>query len=218
MFSIWKTIARSTCAVTAAFVAWSSLSMVQAAPPLGQRQPLRTLQHHAEQCGIMNDEVDEADARRAALSMPRGTWSYTSLMDNGPVDNRVDLVFVGDGYTAADLATYEAHINTVTTTLFNEHPFDVYAPYFNVHRVDVISNESGVDEPGSGIYRDTALDMSVSATSRGISISLSKARAAAASAPDEDQILASANTTSYGGSGYYSGDLGTFPGGNSIAD
>jgi len=218
MFSISRQIARATCVAAAVACAWSYVATVEAAPPLGQRQPVRTLHHHAEHCGIMDKPADPLDARRELLSMPRGTWAYTTLMDNGPVNNRVDLVFVGDGYTTADLTTYETHINTVVTTLFNEHPFDVYAPYFNVHRVDVISAESGVDEPGSGIYRNTALDMSVSATSRGISISLTKARAAAASAPDEDQILASANTTSYGGSGYYSGDLGTFPGGNGIAD
>jgi len=216
MSSIWKKIVWTACALSVV-TTFARLAEVQAAPPLGEKHPRRMLRHFADHCGIEHVDISAADMRREALSMPRNTWSYTTLMGNGPVNNRVDLVFVGDGYTTADLTTYEGHINNVVTTLFNEHPFDVYAPYFNVHRVDVISNESGVDEPGSGIYRDTAMDMSVSATSRGISINLSKARAAAASAPDEDQILASANTTSYGGSGYYSGDLGTFPGGNGIA-
>ena len=46
----------------------------------------------------------------------------------------------------------------VLAGFFAESPLDVYQGYFNVHRVDVLSNESGVDnDPTQGIQRDTAM-------------------------------------------------------------
>ncbi|HPF37433.1 MAG TPA: M64 family metallopeptidase [Phycisphaerae bacterium] len=194
-----------------------------AAPPLKKNADARVLQLHAHDCAVDQlSDPDHVDARlqerpRRGFAMPRTTWAYTTLIDNGPVDNRLDIVFVGDGYTVADLPTYATHVDNVLPGFFAEEPFAAYASYYNVHRVDVISNESGVDEPAIGQVRDTALNMVVSATSTGISVSTSLARAAAASAPQFEQVLAVANTTTYGGSGYFSADVGTFPGGNGLA-
>ncbi len=194
-----------------------------AAPPLEPTKDLRVLRIHADGCAIEKErDPDHAINMQMGLpnsniGAPRGTWSYTTLMDNGPVDNRLDLVFVGDGYTVDDLPLYATHIDNVVPGFFAEEPFAAYATFFNVHRVDVISNESGVDEPGIGQVRDTALNMSVSNTSNHITVSTSLARAAAACAPQFEQVLAVANTTSYGGSGYYTADVGTFPGGNGSA-
>ncbi len=37
-------------------------------------------------------------------------------------DNRVDLVFVGDGYTAAEMTTYHEHVENVVEDFFNYEP------------------------------------------------------------------------------------------------
>ena len=86
-----------------------------------------------------------------------------TMVNNGPSANRVDIVFLGDGYTAADLnASYVTHINTMLTHMFNEgqDPYPRYANFFNVHRINVTSNEQGADIPLDNIFRDTALDAS----------------------------------------------------------
>lgn len=90
---------------------------------------------------------------------------------------------------------------------------------FNVHRVDLPSNESGVDEPDLGIFRDTALDMAFNCGGipRLLCVNVNKAYAAAASAPDIDQILVIANSTRYGGAGYSAQNLCTLAGGNNSA-
>ena len=79
----------------------------------------------------------------------------------------MNIVFLGDGYTSSQINTdYPAHIVTMTNYMFNppsallSEPYPTYKNYFNVHRVNVISNESGADVPPSGISRDTALDAS----------------------------------------------------------
>jgi len=143
-------------------------------------------------------------------------WSVTTLIDNGPSANRLDIVFLGDGYTDTELDDYADHVINVLTAFVAEAPLAAYASYFNVHRVDVISNESGVDEPDYGIYRDTALDMTYncSGIARLLCVDVSKAFTAAALAPETDQILALANSTRYGGAGYLSTDLATVAGNN----
>ncbi len=167
-------------------------------------------------------EADPANPYHAALGPTEaaGRWEVTTVIDNGPTANRIDLVLVGDGYTAAELRTYADHVDNLLSTFFGESPLDAYSTFFNVHRVDVISNESGVDhDPTEGIFRDTALDMRFfcSDTERLLCVNVGKALTAAAEAPDVDQVLALANSTKYGGAGYPSSDLGTLSGGNSSA-
>ena len=140
-----------------------------------------------------------------------------TILDNGASSNRIDLVFVGDGYQAAEIGAFAPRAVAALEELFQYEPFTSYQPYFNAHRVDVISNDSGVDnDPDQGISRDTALDMAFwcGGTERLLCVSVSKAWAAATNAPDVDQIFAVANSTKYGGAGYPSNDIGTFSSNN----
>jgi hypothetical protein len=146
-------------------------------------------------------------------------WPVTVIENNGPAGNRIDLVLLGDGYTAGELGAYAVHANGVRNGIFAQEPLAAYRSFFNVHRVDVASNESGVDELDLGIFKDTALDMAFGCAGidRLLCINVSKALEAAASAADVDQILALANSTRYGGAGYGSYDLCTLAGNNSAA-
>jgi len=134
--------------------------------------------------------------------------------------NRVDMVFVGDGYLASELASFDNHVDIQVAAFFAKEPFTTYSSYFNVHRVDVVSNESGVDnDPVQGILRDTALDMAFwcSGIERLLCVNVGAANSYAAQAPDRDYVIAVANSTKYGGAGYSSSDLATVSGGNSSA-
>lgn len=146
--------------------------------------------------------------------------AVTTLQMNGPVTNRIDLVIVGDGYQSADLPTYITHAQRGVDDLFATPPYDVYQELFNVHRVDVISVDSGVDnDPTQGISRNTALNMGFwcGGTERALCVDTGQAIAYAQNAPDWDQIFAVANSTKYGGVGYPSQDVGTYSGGNGLA-
>lgn len=146
------------------------------------------------------------------------TSPVTTLLDNGPSANRIDIVFVGDGYTAGELGQYALDVDAVWPTFLDEAPLDAYASYFNIHRVDVTSTQSGVDnDPVQGIFKQTALDMSYwcSGTDRLLCVNVSKANAQARNAPGHDCVLALANSTTYGGAGYDS--LGTLAGRNGAA-
>ena len=103
-----------------------------------------------------------------------------------------------------------------TAHYFAEVPYDTYADYFNIHVVDVVSPESGVDhDPTHPIWRTTAMDMGFwcAGIDRLLCINVTKAYSFANNAPDVDLVLALANSTKYGGAGYSSSDLATASGG-----
>jgi hypothetical protein len=140
--------------------------------------------------------------------------------NRGIVDNRVDMVIVGDGYTAGEQALFHANATTIENSFFQYEPFKSYEPYFRFTQVEVISADSGVDnDPSPGVNRNTALDMAYwcSGIERLLCVSVSKAYNAAAAAPDIDQVIAIANSSKYGGAGYPSNNLGTAAGRNSSA-
>ncbi len=154
--------------------------------------------------------------------------AYTTIVNNGPSSNRVDIVFLGDGYTAANIAagTYSQHVDQYVDYMFantlNSDPFYRYRNFFNIHTIEVVSNQSGADIPPEGIFRNTALDASYygdGQTERLLTVNTSKANAARnaalVGAPFTAEMqYVTINHTKYGGAG---GTYATFAGGNSFA-
>ena len=67
-------------------------------------------------------------------------WPVTTIIDNGPSSNRIDVVVLGDGYQASELDTYSEHVLNVVGGFFTEEPFGAYSSFCNVHQVAVVSN------------------------------------------------------------------------------
>lgn len=154
-------------------------------------------------------EVDVSEPADAAFV----DFPFTTLLMNGPSGNRIDIVFVGDGFQTGQLASYATVVNERWATMKASDPYVSYLPYFNAHRVDVPSQDSGVDnDPMPGILKNTALDSGFwcQGVERLLCASVTKTHNAAASAPDWDQVLLVANSSKYGGAGYASADICTF--------
>ncbi|MBZ0171845.1 MAG: M64 family metallopeptidase [Phycisphaerales bacterium] len=148
--------------------------------------------------------------------------AFQGVQTRGGPDNRIDLVIVGDGYTANEMAQFHLDADTIAVDFFSYEPFITYRPYFRVTKVEVVSNESGVDnDPSPGISRDTAMDMQFwcGGTERLLCVNIGKAWtfAAGGGSPDVDQILAIANSSKYGGAGYSSANVGTASGQNAAS-
>ncbi len=172
---------------------------------------------------VMLDRSNPDHRREFGLDPEEGTTAlvlpYTTIRNNGPSSNRIDIALVGDGYTAAEMSAYATHAGNVNNSFFAQEPWSAYSTYFNVHRVDVSSAESGVDEIDLNIFHNTALDMAYGCfgIDRLLCINVSKAHQAAASAPAYEEILALANSTRYGGAGYPGDEIGTLAGNNGSA-
>ncbi len=137
--------------------------------------------------------------------------SVKTILNNGLV-NRVNVVLIGDGYTNSQLSQYADDAQNISDKFLDQEPLKSYKSYFNVHRVDVISAQSGVDNDlSNGRKRDTALDMNYwcSGIERLLCVNIQKAKQYAANAPKVDQILAIANSTKHGGAGYWGDGVGT---------
>ncbi|MFD9502001.1 M64 family metallopeptidase [Streptomyces sp. NPDC060035] len=153
-----------------------------------------------------------ADVRAAAAS------EVTALQETGPSASRFDVVIVGDGYTASEMGLLRQHAQSKWNEIADTAPWNTYRQSINVWLVNVVSNESGVDnDPSQGVNRDTALDMyfNCGGIERLLCLNESKAKEYAAQAPEADAILAVGNSATYGGAGYPS--LATVSGGNAQA-
>ncbi|MEZ4317288.1 MAG: M64 family metallopeptidase [Myxococcota bacterium] len=80
-----------------------------------------------------------------------------TLHSSGPSENRLDIVLIGDGFTTSEMGTFRRKADGVVEELLAREPFASYASLINIHRVDVVSAESGAsfDCPTCGV-RDTA--------------------------------------------------------------
>jgi hypothetical protein len=99
-------------------------------------------------------------ATLSATTVGAGAEPTTTIVDNGPALNRVDIAVVGDGYTAGQMAQYHTDVQNMINGMFLQTPFSQYSTYYNVHRIDVVSNQSGADHPerSPAVFVDTAFD------------------------------------------------------------
>jgi hypothetical protein len=144
----------------------------------------------------------------------------------GDPGKRFNLVVLGDGYTAADMPKFRAHLAKHLNDLWTIEPFKSYRSYINVYAVETPSGESGVscDPALSSPRRTTPLQMAFWSGCRddGIQRLLVMNSAAAKTYADlvqgtttgNRQILALANSDTYGGAG---GTYATASGGNAMS-
>ncbi|GGK23707.1 hypothetical protein GCM10010124_15200 [Pilimelia terevasa] len=152
-----------------------------------------------------------AATRRAADAA-----AVTPIFQSGPPEQRLDIVFVGDGYTADQQGAFLDHVKLQWAEMLKVEPYPTYKNSINVWAVEVVSQESGVDEDPKGTQRDTALDMGYwcGGTERALCVNVGKAKEFARQAPGSDQAIALANSAKYGGVGYVQDDMATSAGNN----
>jgi len=142
-------------------------------------------------------------------------FPVTDIMVNGSPDSRVNIVFLGDGYTTQEMGNYIDDVEEVVEGLFNTVPYSNYVNHFNVFAIEVPSNESGTDHPGTAsdcggesnnvFYADTYFDSSFDLY--GIHRLLYIQNTSAAfdvlidNVPNWDIAFVMVNTTMYGGAG-----------------
>jgi hypothetical protein len=82
------------------------------------------------------------------------------IVNTGPPSNRIDLVFMGDGYTQQQRSQMLADMNRLVDDMFTGTTFTPYVPLFNVWVVFRPSDESGIGVGGTPkntafrLYRD----------------------------------------------------------------
>lgn len=140
-----------------------------------------------------------SEAERAA------DGEVAELVDNGPTSDRLDIVVVGDGYTAAEQDRFHADARAKWAEITAVEPYSTYRNLFNVWTVDAVSHDSGVSgDPTPATVRDTALGSYFwcEDIERLLCIDQPKVDAYVAKAPAADLVLVLSNSAKYGGAGY----------------
>lgn len=140
---------------------------------------------------------------KAALA-PSAT--ATTILNSGSSATKMDYVFVGDGYTAAEMSKWQADAQKIINGFLADPVFSANKSSMNIRRVDVASNQSGADEIDKGIYKDTAMDGEFGCFNidRLLCVNSTKVYNIVGSVlqPDQrDVIIVISNSTRYGGSG-----------------
>lgn len=130
---------------------------------------------------------------------------YTAIEVNGSSALKYDIVFLGDGFTATQQARFNRAVRDAVNAMRARAPFSNSMKSFNIYRVNVISQDSGIDKPNQNIFRNTALDARFGDTSEGEATrcvttdSSFKSYAAASNAPAYDAVFVLVNETGGGG-------------------
>ncbi|UCG52050.1 MAG: T9SS type A sorting domain-containing protein [Candidatus Latescibacterota bacterium] len=75
------------------------------------------------------------------------TFPVQPIMVNGATDDRINIVFLSEGYTSAEMSQFILDVQSATIDLFDTPPYEEYELYFNVYAIEVPSVESGTDHP-----------------------------------------------------------------------
>jgi IgA peptidase M64 len=160
--------------------------------------------------------VKVADLPRTKVA-PVVNAEVVAIQQTGPPGTRYDLVFVGDGYTAAELGLFHEQVLARWAQLTAIEPFRTLKDSFNVWQVSAVSAQSGSDnDPTVGVQKDTALNggFFCGGLDRLVCVDETVAKAYAALAPGADQALILVNSATYGGSG---GTVTVSSGGNTLS-
>ena len=78
-----------------------------------------------------------------------------AIVNNGDSAQKVDLLLLGDGYTADEQEAFIAKAHELTEALFSTSPFKERKEDFNVWALAPAAAQSGVSRPSTNTYRDS---------------------------------------------------------------
>jgi hypothetical protein len=139
---------------------------------------------------------------RSPLPAAGKVWT---VFENGPPAVKVDLLVLGDGYSAAETAKFHADVRRLTAALFATEPYKSHRSDFNLRAIDLPSPASGVTDPRTATWHRTPLGLAYNAFDSErymLTFADEAVREAAAQAPYEALILLS-NSRKYGGGGIF---------------
>ncbi len=105
---------------------------------------------------VWTTRIDPKD-KFVDTSHPPSPGPLVTIQKSGEPATKVDLLIMGDGYTAAERTKFESDARHFTEILFTRSPFREHRADFNVWALCPPSEESGISRPSSGIHRRSPL-------------------------------------------------------------
>lgn len=127
------------------------------------------------------------------------------VFESGEPANKVDLLVLGDGFTADERDKFHDDVQRLTGILFDTEPFRSHKGDFNVRALDIAAPTSGISDPRRGLWRDSPLGFRSNAFGidrYALSYANRAIREAAAAAP-YDALAVITNTRKHTGGGIH---------------
>lgn len=149
--------------------------------------------------------VIEPDSRFVNREKRAPEFKVTTLLENGPPHKKVDFLLLGDGYTKKEMNKFREDAKRWLDVILKTSPFKEHAGKINIRAIEVISEDSGIDEPRKNLWRKNALGTSYNSfdSPRYVLTYANRAIRDIASAAPYDFIYIMVNSQRYGGGGIY---------------
>jgi len=143
-------------------------------------------------------------------------YTIDTLLRNGERSNRINLVYLGEGFTGSEVTSLLSSATANNNALFSQNPFTQYKSFFNAYSINSISPQSGAKHPGNATDELTSNNQPISSPDNLfnttfdfglihrllVPLNVSKIfQVLAQHLPDYDQVFLVTNSNYYGGSG-----------------
>lgn len=128
-----------------------------------------------------------------------------SFHKSGDPAIKIDVVIIPEGYSADEMGKFVEDCKKFTNDMFAYSPYSDYKDRFNIWGILAPSQESGVDIPGKGIWKNTVMNFgyyTFDSERYLMTYDNKSVRDVAANAP-YDQIYVLVNSDKYGGGAIY---------------
>lgn len=82
------------------------------------------------------------------------------ILQSGPAFQKVDLVILGDGYSAKEMEKFRNDAKRLSSVLLSVEPFKSRKNDINIRTVETPSEQPGVNKPHPGVFKRTPLSVS----------------------------------------------------------
>ena len=150
--------------------------------------------------GMTNAARGDGQRRTRGFQTP-----YVTLQQAADTTRCIHIAYVPEGYTEEQMFSFLDHCRIAMEALFRHEPFKAMRARFNIIALLAPSVDSGVSEPGNGLWLNTALDSHFDTfySQRYLTtLHLKRLHDLLAGTPYE-HIIILANTSHYGGGGIY---------------
>ena len=132
-------------------------------------------------------------------------YRLVPIIENGDVKHKVDLLFIAEGYTEAEMDLFLSDARRFAGYLFEMEPYKSRQSDFNIWALCSPSAESGVDIPHENVWKNTVVNSSFYTfyVDRYLTAPNQSDVAKVASNAPYDALYVIANTDKYGGGGIY---------------
>ncbi len=136
---------------------------------------------------------------------PRSAGNLMKIVHHGDSASKVDVLILGDGYTAAERPKFLKDARRLSALLFAQEPFKSHKADFNVWGLCPAAQESGISRPSTGLHRHSPVGATYDAfgSERYVLTFENKAMREMASQAPYDFVEILVNGQTYGGGGIH---------------